>query len=896
MGQLSSLRSWRPMHLKISGYILLVILAFATEYGSIPWFYGYHLEPGSFFLLLILLLYGPSWAIPASVAVYGSLAVLDAATWLQILPLIAFIASAGLLLKRFPDRLLPIAAVYWMLVGLPASYLGYIQETGYRDGLGYLFALNEAMNAILATLAADVLLSYSPLRRWLAPERGPSGFAFNRIVLHLTLVATAVPFFVFILFNAYQDNQAAIEQAAKHLDSQVGIVNRDLAGWSENDYRDLRLNGILQTGELKGDLALDSDGKGSVSLAFLDSNGRIVAGIGLYSSWIGQEYDWRAGGIVEARYHSDSLWMPSVQVPFSSEQLRYSYLVRETTVGAGKQAVFLLPFSAYLELPVRSSISHIQLLLAFIMITMLLTMLLNRFFLTSFTRLAKATTGIPDKISQGGALEWPRSGILEVRLLSDNFRSVADHLARMFRQMLNANAQLNQQKEQLAISERRLAQLAYYDHLTGLPNRLSMKERLMKELDAAAAEGWNVYLTVVFIDLDRFKHVNDTLGHIVGDDLLCQVTERLSRALPNDAFIARIGGDEFVLLLRHVDPDAASRTSERVLEQFRDPFSLHGHTLYVTPSMGLATAPYHGRDINTLMSNADSAMYATKENGGKGYAIYSEALNTRISQAMWLENNLHEALINEEFELHYQPKVHSSSGNLSGMEALVRWNHPVQGLISPNDFIPVAEQTGLIIPLGDWILRTACEQNVKWQRAGMPPLRVAVNLSARQFHNPRLLETVKGILADTGMPGRFLELEITEGYLLTNEAYVVEVLQRLRELGIVISIDDFGTGYSSLSQLRKFPVQAVKIDKSFILGMDRDFSNDSIVKAVIQLAHSMNLNVVAEGVETPEVESLLRQYGCDELQGYLFWKPLSAASMEDLLRKMTSRQSEGEMA
>ena len=896
MRPLSSLRSWRPMHLKIAGYLILVILAFATEYRSIPWFYGYHLEPGSFFLLLLLLLYGPSWALPASAAVYGALAALDAAEWLQILPSIAFIAWAGLLLKKFPDRLLPIAAAYWMLVGLPASYLGYSHETGYRDGLSSLFALNEAMNAILATLAADVLLLYSPLRRWLAPERGLSGFAFNRIVLHLTLVTTAVPFFVFILYNAYQNNKTAIEQAAKHLDSQVGIVNRDLAGWSENDYRALRLNGMLQTGELKDDLALDSDGKGTARLAFLDSSGRIVAGIGLNPSWIGQAYDWRAGGTVEARYRSDSLWVPSVRVPLSIEQFRYSYLVRETTVGAGKQAVFLLPFSAYLEQPVRSSILHIQLLLAIIMITMLLTMLLNRLFLTSLTRLAKATTGIPDKISRGGTLDWPRSGIREVRLLTDNFRYVAEHLAGMFRQMLNANVQLNQQKEQLAISERRLVQLAYYDHLTGLPNRLSMKERLMKELDAAAAAEWNVYLTVVFIDLDRFKHVNDTLGHIVGDELLCQVAERLSSALPDDAFIARISGDEFVLLLRHAEPDGASRTSERILERFRAPFSLHDHTLYVTPSMGLATAPYHGRDIDTLMSNADSAMYATKENGGKGYAVYSEVLNTRISKAMWLENNLHQALINQEFELHYQPKVHSSSGDLSGMEALVRWNHPGRGLISPSDFIPVAEQTGLIIPLGDWILRTACQQIVEWQRAGIAPLRVAVNLSARQFHNPRMLETVQDILADTGMPARFLELEITEGYLLTNETYVVEVLQRLRDMGIVISIDDFGTGYSSLSQLRKFPVQAIKIDRSFILGMDRDSSNDSIVKAVIQLAHSMSLKVVAEGVETPEVESLLRQYGCDELQGYLFGKPLPAASMENLLRKRTGRQSEGERA
>ncbi|MBW5446141.1 EAL domain-containing protein [Cohnella sp. CFH 77786] len=880
----------RPI-VRLGGYLLLVLLAFVSEYNAIPWFYGYHVGFGPMFLLIILLLYGMAWSLPAAICVYGALALIGADTWLHIWLPIAFIGVSGILLKRIPDKLIPFAILYWMLAGMPLSILLYAQETGYRDSLGLLFSLNESLTAILSAIAADMALSYIPVLRWLANDRKRSGFALSRIVLHLTLVATAVPFYFFIHISGYQNMQSVIDQARNDLEARIAVVDRNLSAWSESDYRSLRLNGILHRSELANDLRSQSDSKPPASLVMLDSYGRTVTVVGLDPSLVGKYYDWRVGGNVIARYDSIYLWVPAVSYRYPTEKWRYSYLVREAVVGSGKKAVFLLPYSPYLEQPVQSYASYIRLLLVFIAVTTMLTLLLNRLFLRSLTRLTEATTDIPDRIEQDGTLTWPQSGISEIRLLTDNFRSVADHLARNFREVLSTNKQLNKQKEQLAISESRLQQLAYYDHLTGLPNRLSMKERLTKELEAAASSGWKTCLTVLFVDLDRFKQVNDTLGHLVGDELLCLVAERLSSELSEDSFLARISGDEFVILLRHADPEEATRTCERILEQFRSPFVLYGNTLYMTPSVGMATAPSQGTDIDTLMKNADSAMYAVKENGGKGFAAFSEALNERISQSMWLENNLHQALINQEFELHYQVKVKSASGDISGMEALVRWHHPERGLILPVEFIPVAEETGLIVPLGDWILRTACEQSVRWQKAGYPPYRVAVNLSSRQFHNPRLIETIKDILADTGMPASCLELEITESYLLSDEIRVVVVLQQLRELDVVISIDDFGTGYSSLSQLKRFPVQAIKIDKSFIQGIDSDRSNEKIVKAVIQLAHSMNLKVVAEGVETAAEKDLLRRYGCDELQGYLIGKPLPAASFEKLLDKLAVQRT-----
>ncbi|MBO9600428.1 MAG: diguanylate cyclase, partial [Cohnella sp.] len=553
----------------------------------------------------------------------------------------------------------------------------------------------------------------------------------------------------------------------------------------DNDYRSLRLNGIFQYEELKMNMLTNAGSQIPTKLALLDTKNRAISVVGLDESLLGEPYDWKLGGDYRILNATDAIWTPSQGYPYDSEAWRYAYLVRETSIGNDKRAVFLMPFSPYVQESVSSYISHIRLLLIFVAATMVLTSLLNRLFFRSLTRLARATIDFPGKLSLDRAIDWPSSGISEIRMLTDNFRSVAEHLSDNFRR--------------LAQSEARLFQLAYYDNLTDLPNRLNMKERLAEELDRADQTGWSEYLSVLFIDLDRFKHINDTLGHIAGDRLLRLTAERLMQEHTEQSFMARISGDEFVVLLKHADPDEAARLSERILGQFEGPFLLQGHSLYVTPSIGIATAPVDGRDIDTLMKNADSAMYSAKEQGGKGYAAYSEAATTKLSESMWMENSLHHALNRKQFELYYQPKVDGMTGEIVGAEALVRWHHPDRGLIGPGEFIAVAENTGLIIPLGSWILREACEQHVRWRGAGHAPQRIAVNLSARQFHDPRLVETICDILDDTGMLAEDLELEITESYIFSNEAYVVSVLEQLRGLGVYISIDDFGTGYSSLS-------------------------------------------------------------------------------------------------
>ncbi len=865
----SLLHDKRSLLTKACGFFLLLIISLVLEYNPIPWFYGYQIGLGAVFLIIVLLVYGLAGGLAAAAVVYGSLVLIDSMSWLQALTQAAYFVVIGLLLRKFPDKVILLTFVYWILAGCPIVYFVYAHETGFMDDLGYLYCLNVGLGSFLSALAADIILSHTPIRRWLAARGERTGYAFSRIVLHLTLVATSLPFVIYVLISGYQERTVVLEQATDNLNTQVGVVNRELSGWTDGDYRSLRLNGIVQYEQLKQGMLTNAGSHIPTKLALLDSSSRATSVVGLDESLIGEPFDWRLGGDYRSLNVTDAIWTPSQAYPYDSEAWRYAYMVRETTVDKDKRAVFLMPFTPYLQESIGSYISYIQLLILFVAATMMLTSLLNRLFFRSLTRLARATIDFPGKLSLDRTIDWPSSGISEIRMLTDNFRSVAEHLTDNIRR--------------LAHSEARLFQLAYYDSLTELPNRLNMKERLAEELEAADRSGWSEYLSVLFIDLDRFKHINDTLGHVAGDSLLRLTAERLMQEHTEQSFMARISGDEFVVLLKHSEPEEAARLSERILAQFAGPFSLQGHSLYITPSIGIATAPIDGRDIDTLMKNADSAMYSAKEQGGQGYAAYSEAATTKLSESMWLENSLHHALNDKQFELYYQPKVDNLTGEIVGAEALVRWHHPDRGLIGPCEFIAVAETTGLIIPLGSWILREACEQHMRWRQAGLAPRRIAVNLSARQFHDPRLVERICYILDDTGMLAEELELEITESYIVSNESYVVSVLEQLRGLGVYISIDDFGTGYSSLSQLQRLPVQAIKIDRSFICEMSAGQGAELIVKAVIELAHGMGMKVVAEGVETDQEAKLLRHYRCDELQGYLFGKPMPAASFERCL-------------
>lgn len=439
------------------------------------------------------------------------------------------------------------------------------------------------------------------------------------------------------------------------------------------------------------------------------------------------------------------------------------------------------------------------------------------------------------------------------------------------------------------ITERRMAEetiryQALHDLLTDLPNRILFNDRLADALaNARAREGM---VAVMFLDLDRFKTINDTLGHAFGDRLLQLVAERLTDCLWQHDTIARWGGDEFTLLLPQIYcAEDAGRIAQRILDALKQPFNIEGNQLYISSSVGIAIYPHDGEDGETLLRNADVALYRAKEKGRNNYQLYTAAMNSQASELLLLENELHQALGRGEFVIHYQPQIDTTTGKIVQMEALVRWQHPELGLISPAKFIPLAEENGLILQIGEWVLRTACAQNKAWQNAGLPPITLAVNLSGRQFQQPDLVEMVARVLEETGLGPDWLELEITESVAMQNVDFSRGILSKLHNMGVSLSMDDFGTGYSSLSYLKKFPLDKLKIDQSFVRELTTDPNDGAIITAISALGKVLNLKMVAEGVETEAQKNFLQNLECEYMQGYLFSRPLSSEQATQLLCK-----------
>ena len=431
-------------------------------------------------------------------------------------------------------------------------------------------------------------------------------------------------------------------------------------------------------------------------------------------------------------------------------------------------------------------------------------------------------------------------------------------------------------------NEQRLAYLAHYDDLTGLPNRTLFYERVERALFLAQEK--NYQIAVLFLDLDHFKYVNDTWGHAVGDLLLKDAANRIVQCVRKNDTVARLGGDEFTAVLDNIDSaETASSIGQRILDSMRPPFYLNGHETFISTSIGISIYPSDGQDVETLLKHADTAMYRAKERGKDNYQFFTAQMNVEAYQRLLLEVKLRHALERNELRLYYQPQVHLASGYVIGAEVLVRWQHPEMGLLSPQQFIPLAEETGLVVLIGEWVLRAACEQHKIWRDNGYPHLRLAVNLSSRQFRENDLAERIIQILDETEMDPNLLELEITESVLMQDADKAVETLNILKKMGIQLAIDDFGTGYSSLNYLKRFPIDKLKIDKSFISDIPKNMDDMTITKAIVALARSLHLKVIAEGVETKAQLAFLKSLRCDEVQGYLMGHPIPVNDFIELL-------------
>jgi diguanylate cyclase (GGDEF)-like protein len=448
---------------------------------------------------------------------------------------------------------------------------------------------------------------------------------------------------------------------------------------------------------------------------------------------------------------------------------------------------------------------------------------------------------------------------------------------------------LREQEAQRVANEERIRYQAYHDPLTGLPNRTSFVDHLEEAIRRSKRFGWS--LGLMFLDLDRFKRVNDSLGHEAGDELLRVAARRLQGCIRESDMLFRMGGDEFTVLLENVKgPEEAAAVAVRMTQTVAEPIELRHHELTATVSIGIALYPKDDQSGERLVKSADTAMYRAKDLGRNRYAFFTQEMNDRVESQLVLEAGLQRAVRNDEFVLHYQPRVSAATRRVVGVEALLRWQHPERGLVPPGEFIPLLEESGLIVRVGAQVIAAACRQNKAWQDAGLPPMRVSVNISSRQFRTGSLEETVREALRASGLAPEWLEIELTESLLVENSEHAVAVMERLKEIGVAISIDDFGTGYSSLGYLKRFPIDSLKIDRSFVKDLRTSATDAAIVDAISALAHSLGLGLVAEGVEEAGQADFLRARYCTEMQGYLFGRPVPPQEMADAVRRLARGQ------
>lgn len=866
-----------------AGTVLLLFSAAALlcTKGTIPLFYGLIFSFGSVFLIIAVQLFG-LWAGLFSAVVVSVLTLTTGHSYL--LPLLGLLEVGwlGLFGRKNKNNLLVNDGLFWLIAGMPILLLS-LRSFNY-SAVMMLILVIIIMNRLLNALLADILLSYLPLPYWCGlTGRYKYQYHFRKLLFHLTIGAVAVPYFLFFLMNSWYLSRSETQSAYQLTMSTAQSIEGQISEWSDQDRMKLKLDGFIQSGMIQRIIKTRTSGT-PYHIMITDRKHRELAGNEDFQFM--NAYSSNPKNKLTKVQNDFYLSLPSGQMNIPMKawlQGQYIYSTVMTQV----------PLTITVSLPVideqqsvfKQYIYEFRYLLLFVILAVILAILINRVLLRSLSQLAAATSGLPDNLQDSKAIELPNSRIFEIKVLTSNVMEMAVRLSGMFHKIKETNEQLHQQTEKLQISEKELHYHAHYDVLTGLPNRYSFTTYLQELLDR---ENPDSSITIIYADLNRFKEINDTLGHAAGDELLHVVSELLKTKLDENSRLFRMGGDEFVIVIDDSSPAGAVRTAEMMMSAFEQPIILNNIPFYTSVSIGISFYPQDGNDMGTLIKCADIAMYQAKEDVGNAYRVYDHRLDEAFYEKILLENGMHEALKNNQFRLHYQPLIDKKTRTVNGVEALIRWHHPEQGDIPPDRFIPLAEETGLIVDIDHWVLKEACRQNKAWQDSGLPGIPVAVNLSGSHFHERNIVQRVESILDEAGLDAKYLTLEITENVFIEHTDHAIDILTRMRNMGIRISIDDFGTGYSSLHQLQRLPVDYIKLDRVFVQNVDQDIRKTSIAHAIIEMAHSMNLQVLGEGVENAgELECLINQH-CDSFQGYYFSKPVSVQKIPELLRRTFS--------
>lgn len=830
-------------------YLLLGLLSYVCYSVPISPLFGISGSFTAAFLFLAVAWFGWRAGLVLLVLVYGALIGTQQTDFLLGSHLVEAIIIIVLGVRWPKLGLIGAGAIYWAAVGIP-MYVLLSSNSGAinQEMLFYTYIVTAC--GLCNVLLAELFVYYTPARFYkMSGISGNPPLRISRALIHLMTAAVIGSTILFLVSGGNSYKHTIIKDINNSANQASYALVDGIKTMSPEEQRGLRLNGYMELATVKRMInsVLAAEPYEAVMVG---QDGRmllhLIGGTNYDYEWLKQD-NWRS------YFAQRRMWSPDAAELITTgskwKNMSFIYLVRLDT------------FELYVRIPLDTyrnqvySVYNAQMMscLYVAAIIGLFALVIHRFFITGVRRLAIVSHGIPDKVKEGIAPSWPQSRLEEINSLVGNFRIVTEKLGLMFMES----------REQ-----------AYLDMLTGLPNRRNFNEHLKNVIEEMGPDD---EIHVVFIDLDRFKHINDTLGHAVGDLLLQQVSFKLLRTVDNRAFIARLGGDEFVLV-SNLERNEVRIMADELISKLKRPFLINDEELFVTASMGISSSTISGDDMETIVKNADFAMYEAKAAGGNGYRFYEKPDND-LTQQMRLEFELHKALDRNQLQLHYMPIYNKEQEKLISIEALLRWNHPNIGFVSPAQFIPIAESCGLLKPIGEWVAREACRQIKEWLDQGEQPVPVAINLSPTQIQMHGIVGYLEQLLEETGTPPELFEVEITEEVFAKYPDRVIAELHRLKQHGVKVWIDDFGTGYSSLGLLNRMPVDGFKIDRTFVKGLHEDSDKRSIIETMMLLSRSRNWHVVAEGVETIGESEALGEVGCWLHQGYYYGQAVPAGQI-----------------
>ncbi|WP_249315771.1 EAL domain-containing protein [Bacillus sp. FJAT-49711] len=852
--------------------ILGLIILSSSYYIALP--YGITFAFTSIFLFLMLRLFGLPQAVFAGLLSFIFIPHHLSSVALQALLIVEIVFVGAFFRKGRRAKMFFVDILFWMTIGLMG--LLFINKPFLTGNALYFQISKMIVNGLFNVVVADMLLAYVPFYIFFNNNKvNKNNFSIHQFLFHLIVISIIVPFFFSVVSNA-RNAQALLD--SKNISDVKNIVTHmenDISNWSKEDVKQLSIKNAKQI-DLMNDLVHHFDSK-ELDIVIMNDKNEVYAStsqdipVHTVYSMANQE--------VLRQPNKDFLVILPKDGGFEpiSKWSKGYYLYDDELVSSGIKINVRLPISQYQNKFFDIFLEQLGYSFLFALFLSIFVQNVSSIFMNNIRQLTLASTRLPEKLIQYEHIEWPHSHVSELRVLSKNLREMAEKLKELFRESHEMNHKLKEQTEQLIESEFRLNHLAFYDVLTGLPNRRHFQDYVKSLIYNQPSS----LFAVLFIDINQFKQVNDTIGHAAGDTLLQLVADHL-RALQHERrHIFRLGGDEFVIVINIKEKEEVNETLKQMLHEFSTSFSVQGHMLYVTASVGISVYPDDGEDIDSLIKCADIAMYHSKEKGGNVAHFFNDSMRNKYDDRLLIENSLRLVVDKGDFELYYQPKY--QFGRITSMEALIRWIDPELGFVSPATFIPIAEEIGLILDIDRWSLIQACKQNKEWQDQGFPKIPISVNISAKQFQRDHLVSMVEQALKMSGLSPEYIKLEITESVFIKNLDHVASIIRQLKEIGVKISIDDFGKGYSSLYPLLQLPIDEIKIDRQFISDIDQNMKKSRLVQSILSMAKGLQLNVVAEGIETKDERNTLMQMGCDELQGYLFSPPIKAQEIESLL-------------